>query len=172
MLHQSFKLVFSEQAITEKYQLSESFEWLPIQHFRAPLTSNTPKLYVFTTLETNEVLYVGQTKRSISARLRAGFAPSSTRRSNGYAGYQFRELGTAHMHVFMDEEWLQHSDATISQVELIEAELCFLIRQQTGKWPSYQNEIHFGPHTKAHSSWAKQIFEAINQQLPVLTNSN
>ena len=43
-------------------------------------------------------------------------------------------------------------------VESVEAELVYLIRKKTGKWPCFQNEIHFSNHNLKK---AKEIALAI-----------
>ncbi|TDE05820.1 hypothetical protein [Flavobacterium sandaracinum] len=43
------------------------------------------------------------------------------------------------MAVIFDET----SDEERSFVEAVEGELVYLVRQKTGKWPLFQNEIHF-----------------------------
>lgn len=66
---------------------------------------------------------------------------------NGYAGYKWlnREQNTVrnlklHVAVFGPE---YDDEQQRSVIEAIEGELVFLVRQQTGDWPLFQNEIHF-----------------------------
>jgi hypothetical protein len=44
------------------------------------------------------------------------------------------------------------------EIESIEAELVFLIRQKTGLWPLTQNEIHFNNDFSGGKVFAKKIF--------------
>jgi hypothetical protein len=43
-------------------------------------------------------------------------------------------------------------------VETVEAELVFLFRKQTGKWPRYQTEIHFHNATARQKEGAEGIY--------------
>ena len=48
-------------------------------------------------------------------------------------------------------------DATSEQVEAVEAELVYYIREKTGQWPKYQMEIHFHGATESEKEIAKSI---------------
>ena len=50
------------------------------------------------------------------------------------------------------------SKKIISFVESVEAELVYLVRNKTGKWPKNQNEIHFN---NFEIEKAKQVAEKI-----------
>lgn len=65
-------------------------------------------------------------------------------RSPKLGGYkwipEFNKKKSARVHVFVFDEKF---DTNRGPIEAIEGELVFLIRQRTGQWPKYQNEIHF-----------------------------
>lgn len=114
------------------------------QILRKPLTSNR-HLKVYLVLEGETIVYVGYTKQSISSRLRTGFSASGNK---GYYGYKWRDHFT-HVRIFVAvfEEPLsgikEQDNNYIAYIEAIEAEIVFIIRSETGKWPQYQHEIHF-----------------------------
>ncbi|MCB0747932.1 MAG: GIY-YIG nuclease family protein [Ignavibacteriae bacterium] len=97
-----------------------------------PLTGSDYKIYVIT--KNNKVLYVGTTKSSIKSRLNSGLKASG---KNGYHGYKWKDK--KHLRIFI---W-NFNELNKLQVENIEAELAFVVRTRTGKWPELQNEIHF-----------------------------
>lgn len=103
-----------------------------IDKFSHPLTGNLFKIYVLT--DTESVLYVGTTKTSIKNRLRYGLTVNG---QNGYHGYKWKTLTTVRLFVWCFEEFDK------VKIESVEAELVYLIRKKTGKWPTSQNEIHF-----------------------------
>lgn len=96
------------------------------------VADNIPKLYVVK--HDSEIYYVGITRQDIRKRLRTGF---SAKGEHGYYGYKWKDLDQAGLLVWT----FPHN--RIESVEAIEAEVVFLIRQQTGHWPKYQMEIHF-----------------------------
>jgi len=96
------------------------------------VAGNLPKLYVVK--QANEVYYVGITRQDIRIRLRIGF---SAKGEHGYHGYKWKELGEADLLVW------SFPDMQSEDVEAIEAELVYFIREKFGKWPKYQMEIHF-----------------------------
>lgn len=96
------------------------------------MVDGLPKLYVVT--QADEIYYVGITKQAIRKRLSTGF---SAKGEHGYHGYKWKDLHEAELLVWSFPS-IQGED-----VEAIEGELVFLIREKTGKWPRYQMEIHF-----------------------------
>jgi len=90
------------------------------------------KLYVVKQAE--DVLYVGITRQDIRTRLRYGFKAKG---ENGYHGYKWKDLDRVEMLIW------SFPDSRNDDVEAIEAEVVFLVRQKTGRWPKYQMEIHF-----------------------------
>lgn len=95
------------------------------------ISGKLPKLYVVK--QGKVIYYVGITSQDIRKRLRYGF---SAQGKHGYHGYKWKDLDTAELLV-----WSFPGKTT--DVEAIEAELVYLIRERTGKWPKYQMEIHF-----------------------------
>ena len=123
-----------------------------IDHFIHPDTQNNmPKLYVVK--NGNTVCYVGITSQSMSTRLRIGFKADG---KTGYWGYKWKnELTNAELYIWSfpskDKEY----------IEAIEGELVYYLREQTGKWPKHQMEIHFHPDvTKEQSDIAKTLLKA------------
>ncbi len=53
---------------------------------------------------------------------------------------------------------------TENQLESIEAELVYLVRNKTNSWPRFQNEIHFNNNFAKGKKIATQIFELINDE--------
>jgi hypothetical protein len=112
--------------------------------FKAPLTSkNQPKIYLVR--YNDEIVYVGYTSQSISSRLRYGFTAMG---ESGYYGYKWREhYNQVELAVIVFEKLLignkDVDDIYIRFIEAVEAEIVLKIRSKTGKWPKYQNEIHF-----------------------------
>ncbi|RZK13166.1 MAG: hypothetical protein EOO46_00340 [Flavobacterium sp.] len=91
-----------------------------------------PKVYI---IKANELfLFIGVTTQSLTSRFRYGFNAIG---KNGYYGYQWKTRLLVELYVWYFEAFDRN------QVENIEAELAFLIRAKTGKWPIDQNEIHF-----------------------------
>ncbi|SFJ23007.1 hypothetical protein SAMN04487893_104187 [Myroides guanonis] len=109
-----------------------------------------PKIYVIK--ENNEVLYVGTTVQSLTARFRYGLKADG---SKGYHGYKWKNKECVDIYVWCFE--------TLNKVKIenIEAELAFLIRTKTGKWPTYQNEIHFNNNYEQGKEIADKIFKII-----------
>ena len=106
------------------------------------------KLYVLK--NSKEIYYVGATSLSMSSRLRIGYRAKG---EQGYHGYKWiGKISRAELLVWC----FTKSDR--SNAEAIEGELVYLVRNRTGKWPTYQMEIHF--HADA-SDKEKQIAETL-----------
>jgi hypothetical protein len=102
-----------------------------IEHFISPDTKPVPKLYVVK--NNRDICYVGITSQSISSRLRIGFIDNG---HYGYHGYKWKDkIDQADLLIWAFDKGIN--------IEAIEAELVFFIREKTGKWPKYQMEIHF-----------------------------
>ncbi len=94
------------------------------------------KIYILR--QGKEILYVGITKTPLSNRIGSGLKATGKK---GYHDYKWKVLAKKHqsevidlfVYLFRDEE----------KTEAIEAEVVYLIRNKTGKWPKYQTEIHF-----------------------------
>jgi hypothetical protein len=121
-------------------------------HFIAPDTQDKiPKLYVVKNRD--EVCYVGITSQGIGKRLRYGFKATG---KNGYYGYKWKDkIKQAEIFVWC------FPGTKAEHVEAIEGELVYLIREETGKWPRYQMEIHFHPEVTEPE---KQIAQVILSQ--------
>jgi hypothetical protein len=135
--------LFIESIQQNKYVLRKELAGRT-QVLKKPLTSNR-HLKIYLVLEEETIVYVGCTKQSISSRLRYGFSASG---NNGYHGYKWRDQYT-HVRIFVasfDEPLSginEQDNAYIAFIEAIEAEIVFIVRLETGKWPQYQHEIHF-----------------------------
>ena len=103
-----------------------------IDKFSYPLTGSQFKIYVLTDKE--NILYVGTTKTSIKIRLRYWLSVNG---QNGYHGYKWKTMSTVRLFVWCFDEFDK------VKIESVEAELVYLIRKKSGKWPISQNEIHF-----------------------------
>lgn len=119
-----------------------------VSHFISPDTKpNKQKLYVLK--DGSEIYYVGMTSQPISARLRIGYRAKG---EHGYHGYKWiGEVSSAELLVWC----FTHDDPAIT--EAIEGELVYLIRNNTGKWPTYQMEIHFHNATDSEKQIAGSI---------------
>ena len=144
--------------------------------FSGKCCSRDPKLYVF--CDRGNVVYVGICRRPISSRLRDGFTAKG---KGGYHGYAFRRPeairehgGTLTLRIWTHEDPVPekrgrrnvvNKDGTkrwsLLDVEKVEAELVFLIRQHTGNWPRYQTEIHFSQPLDRHQAAAEEIFRQL-----------
>lgn len=100
----------------------------------------------------NDFLYVGTTVQSLTARFRYGLNADGKK---GYHGYKWKHKESVDLYVWCFEAL----DKT--QIESIEAELAFLIRDKTGKWPLSQNEIHFNNEFDEGREIAQKMFELI-----------
>lgn len=114
-----------------------------------PATSHVPKLYIVSS--EGCLLYVGVTRQSLRTRLRLGFKEDG---ANGYHGYAWRR----HLTKATLDVWVQESgDDLNNDIETVEAEVVYLIRQESGQWPEYQTEIHFHQSTSLHRAIARGI---------------
>ena len=110
--------------------------------FKFPFApEGSEKLYIVTVK--GELVYVGVTRRRIRDRINYGLRhnPEKSR-----YGYKWRdEKGVLGLYVWTagpsrdDEDKKKRRDFA----EAVEAEVAGLHRHLTGKWPEYQNEVHF-----------------------------
>ena len=122
----------------------------PGSTFHAPVTHrDKQKLYVV--MNGSDFCYVGITSQPMSTRLRTGFRPNT---KMGYHGYKWSVLSQVDLHIWM-------STVGRDRTESIEAELVFLIRQETGSWPIYQTEIHFHNPIGATGSTDRELARGI-----------
>lgn len=130
-LKYSFKLFLSNRQINKIIDLQSEEK---IRTFEFPLTSEQYKIYIVTDTDNEKALYIGITQSSIRNRLRSGL---SAKGQNGYHGYKWKHFPTVNLFVWCFKELNK------DQIENIEAELAFIVREKTGMWPHSQNEIHF-----------------------------
>ena len=120
-----------------------------VNKFSGPASRRGPKLYVVSHNE--KPFYVGVTKQTIRARLRIGFDANVV---HGYHGYAWLH----HLEHAMLDVWVQDSpDGNIMDLETVESEVVFLIRQEYEQWPAHQTEIHFHPSDAKHRHAARDI---------------
>lgn len=116
-----------------------------------PLTSSDYKIYVLTA--DKKVLYIGTTKSSLKNRLNSGLKANG---KNGYHGYKWKNEKNIRIFVW------NFSGLDKYQTENIEAELAYNVRTKTGKWPKFQNEIHFNNfYEEKGKIIAKNMYEQI-----------
>jgi len=99
-----------------------------------------------------KILYVGEADTSMKTRLQRGciyynYFIRNKKARNGYQGYKWlnknnnpERLLTVNVAIFEPEHDPKENRNII---EAIEGELVYLIRQNTGEWPYFQQEIHF-----------------------------
>ena len=121
------------------------------EHFIKPDTRPGQKLYLIGSGK--ELHYVGITNRPMSARLSMGLKASG---KNGYHGYAWKSIrAPLSLHVIC---WKGHGNIR-NEIESIEAEVTFICRSRTGKWPLSQTEIHFHPSNALHKKLALRVYE-------------
>lgn len=109
------------------------------------LNSGNYKIYIV--VFGNVIQYVGKTNQKIGAKLQEGFrifksVENGGKKPSGYSGYKWIKK---HMNndspliLFVEDLDTEDNDYT----EAIEAEIAYLVREKTGRWPECQNEIHF-----------------------------
>jgi len=125
---------------------------ISLKGFHQRLTTKVPKVYILK--ENSDYLYVGTTTQSISSRLRYGLKADG---KAGYHGYKWKTKEKVRLFVWRFENLTMH------QVENVEAELAFLIREKTGKWPIYQNEIHFNNNFDDGKVLAFELYKATQE---------
>lgn len=141
----------------ERYSLtytSDAFAVLCTQgtpKFSGIAISKNPKLYIASV--DGKPNYVGITKQPMQRRLQYGWKAAG---EHGYYGYAWRHTGG-----FAELDVWEHSDAenrNERDIETVEAELVYLIRQHYGQWPAFQTEIHFYESNEVHRRVAAEIF--------------
>ena len=136
-----------------------------IVSFTSPVTLNKrAKIYILKDKES--IIYIGYTSQSIANRLRYGINPKGAK---GYSGYKWKGLDEIELLLFVfDKELIgdknEEDKKIISFVESVEAELVYLVRSKTGKWPKNQNEIHFN---NFEIEKAKQVAEKIYKEIEI-----
>ncbi|MGC1472992.1 MAG: hypothetical protein WA775_10410 [Psychroserpens sp.] len=135
------------------------------------IDSKTRLIYIVKSEE--DWLYVGEAKSSLKKRLQSGFNSyryykRTNKKRGGYGGYKWIELFDENIDkrrveslkiiaILFDESYAEKRE----KIEAVEGELVYLIRQETGKWPLFQNEIHFKNKNKQSFKIALNIMEKI-----------
>lgn len=132
--------------------------------FKHPVTKNrTPKIYILKQEE--EIVYVGYASQSIGTRLGQGIRANG---ANGYHGYKWKQALELILYVFVFDHLLigkknKEDEPYVLMAEAVEAELVYLIREKTGKWPCFQNEIHFNnENLNKAKGIAAEIYDSVN----------
>lgn len=146
---QSFKFKIDKTKIIDLFDLKELKS---IRSFPDSLNQNTFKLYIITLKE--KIVYVGVTKRGIRSRLYTGLRANG---EGGYHGYKWKNSSIGKIHV------VALSNLNKDQMENLEAELVYLVRQKTGSWPLFQNEIHFNNKYVKGKETAQRIYSKLKR---------
>jgi hypothetical protein len=132
-----------------------------IINFSSPVSDrNLPKLYVVSI--NNEIVYIGFTSQSMTTRLSAGL------RAKGENGYKWKHEPELDLSVFVFQNMFGESPELNREqyryIEALVAELVYLVRNKTGNWPRYQNEIHFHfDKSKTAKIKAEEIYNVLTQ---------
>lgn len=146
-LRQKYRIVLRNREIE-----SIESEGHKINNFEQPATKNKlPKLYVVKSGA--KVIYIGIASRNMRSRLRYGFQAKG---KGGYHGYKWKDLSEVDILI-----WYFPKEK-MDRIKALEAELVYLVRKNSGEWPSYQTEIHFRNTTDDEVRAAEEIFRAIN----------
>ncbi len=120
------------------------------------------KIYIVHTEDI--ILYIGEANSTIKARFQRACNSFNTyartgKARGGYKGYKWLNpeynpnQNLKVIVVIFDENY----DTNRTEIEAIEGELVFLIREEFGYWPTCQNEIHFSNSVSANK-FAKTVF--------------
>ena len=133
------------------YELSQSGK---LCKFSRPATvRGIAKLYTVTMGKT--LIYVGIAKQPMSSRLNYGFKSNG---KAGYHGYKWKNIREdLKLNVWVAKSGNEY--VSLSDIEVIEAEVAYLCRHLSGQWPTYQHEIHFHQSKHIHRKLAQAIYE-------------
>lgn len=141
------------------YELALSNGWYHLSSygrackFSAPATiRGAAKLYTISS--DDSLLYVGIAKQPMASRLSYGFKANGAK---GYHGYKWKFLETS-LKLSVWTAKLNGIYAPLHQMEIIEAEVAFICRQESGQWPTHQHEIHFSPSEQWHRNAAATVY--------------
>lgn len=115
-------------------------------------TRGIPKLYTVSC--DGSLLYVGIARQPMAARLSHGFKACGLK---GYHGYKWKFL-EATLKLTIWTAKINGIYAPLHQMEIIEAEVAFICRQESGQWPTHQHEIHFSTSELWHREAAAEIY--------------
>ena len=91
----------------------------------------------------------------MSARLNYGFKSNG---QSGYYSYKWKNIREdLKLNVWVAKNGNEY--ASLSEIEIIEAEVAYLCRHLFGQWPKYQHEIHFHQSEHVHRKLARVIYE-------------
>jgi len=121
-----------------------------VKTYVTPATKDISKIYIVR--HSQKIIYIGTTKQSISKRMRDGFTAKGEK---GYYGYQWRGLKEVDLIVWF------FAKKDNGFIEAVEAEIAYLVRKNTNKWPEHQTEIHFNNSNDNAEKIAKQIYNKI-----------
>ncbi len=142
----NYKITFDPQKI--KSVLAHNGD----SKFSGEASKRVPKIYIIS--KDKVPLYVGETRQIVRNRLRTGFNAIG---EHGYYGYDWRRnIQDADVDVWVQVEG---DTETKREIETVEAEVVYLIRQEFGQWPAHQTEIHFHPSNPVHRKEARKIIE-------------
>ncbi len=120
--------------------------------FSGEASKEVPKIYIISIGK--KPLYVGETKQRVKERLRRGFNAIG---EHGYYGYDWRRnFQSSDVDVWLQVEG---DTKTKREIEIVEAEVVYLIRQKYGQWPAHQTEIHFHQSQPTHREIAQDIID-------------
>jgi len=121
--------------------------------FSKPATlRGTAKLYTLS--NSGSLIYVGIAQQPMSARLNYGLKAKG---KAGYHGYKWKHLKQRlRLSIWTIKKY--GSSNPIKELETVEAEVAFLCRQRSGRWPLYQHEIHFHTSKESHRRAAEHIY--------------
>lgn len=130
------------------------------------LSKERRKLYIIS--NGDEILYVGEANTSIKTRFQRScnsynfYKRNNDIARNGYKGYKWfdKEKNPIRNLTVLAVIFNETSDEKRAFVEAVEGELVFLIRKKTGKWPLFQNEIHF-----SNCDGALEVAEGVLEKL-------
>lgn len=107
-----------------------------------------------------DIIYIGITKSKLSNRFRYGLAAIG---ANGYHGYKWKELASkgesSDIDLFV---YLFKNNEKNENIEAIEGEIAYLVRNKKGDWPKYQTEIHFHPKSAKEVKIAEKIYNQVS----------
>ncbi len=158
--------MYTTEKYTIKHNKTKSEEISYSLHAHDKNTAlHTERRILYVVKNGDDFLYVGEAKSSLKIRFDRGFIAYRYYKRNGdgrggYKGYKWIELlETSNMElqvfafVFNSD---YDKDDSRKVIEAIEGELVYLIRNNYGYWPKFQNEIHF-----QNIEGAKEIAEGI-----------
>ena len=149
-----------------------SFDLVPMNE-RENYALDSPNRLLYIIKNNHQFLYVGEAKSNLKNRVSRGFVSyrfwkRNEQARNGYKGYKWIELFDQKESIItLDELSLkcflfdESRNDDREFIEAIEGELVFIIRNQTGQWPLYQNEIHFNNKNPDSFKIANEIFQKI-----------